>query len=217
MEVPSKNKAFNEPKKDTLKLYFRITKINLIFCFLLGLSLVFPFIEGDYYDSRGTETPSTKKMYYNGFWIAFDAITSQINIILTNYVLYLQVFVLSLLVLIFGALFHFLRRKKIFQVEDQISLIDKQKKFLFLILISGIIILGTVLLSLIVGLNISIDPTNPLDMNYIRNSDDIFFIYDRITYGFYLTMFISFIIIVTSAVGINLSNRITESKEANLA
>jgi hypothetical protein len=215
MEASSRKSMITEPEKDILKLYFRITKTAMIFCLLLGLGLVFPFIEGEFYDSRGTETPIFKKMYYNGFWIIYDAITSQIELILTNYVLYLQIFVLSLLILIFGVLFHFKGRRTMFQEENQISKLEKQIKSLFAILIGGLMILGSILMTLIVGLNPSIDPTNPLDMNFIRNSDKIFFIYDSITYGFYLTMFITIIIILTSGFGIYLSNRISGSENAN--
>jgi hypothetical protein len=71
----------------------------------------------------------------------------------------------------------------------------------------------SIALTLILGLPPSLDPENPLDFIYIYDSDRIFLIYERITYGIFVTSFISLIIIIISLVGFYLGYRLIASSE----
>lgn len=203
--TPSNMTKDKDNEKDVLILYRGIGKILFIFCILLFISLIFPYYEGDYYDSSGSDFPFHKETYYNGFWAISNALNDYLND-------FLVLMVPGVFFLICGSVYNYISRRKLFRQENQVSMLGTMQKSLIMILISGVLIFISLTLILIIGFPLSIDPDDPLDFAYIINSDSIFMIYERIAYGFYMTFLISLVIVIICIVEIYLGYRHTVSE-----
>lgn len=202
METPVNKAEIKDNEKGILKFYDRIGKLLLICCILLCISLILPYIKGEYYDSTGSDYPFHKDLYYNGLWVMFNAFTSKFSI-------FLILLTLGVFILVFGSLYYLINKRKFRHVESKISMLRALQRSQIIILISGLMIFTSITLTMVLGLPPSLDPDDPLVFLHIYYSESIFLIYESIAYGLYITFFITFIIIILSLIKIYLGYKLT--------